>query len=181
MLPLTISAGELYDEVRNEFIVVDKDTELMLEHSLISISKWESKYHKPFIGKANKTNEELIYYIQCMTLNKNVNENVYKHITVEQLKAVKDYIDDPMTATKVTERGSRRKSNEIVTSEVIYGWMVALQIPYQFEKWHLNRLITLIKVCNAQNTPKKKMSMKDTVSQNASLNELRKARMGTKG
>lgn len=190
MLPITIPAcpdSELYDEANNEFITVKglkKDCKLQLEHSLVSVSKWESKWHKSFIKTIEReklTQEETLDYIKCMTLDKNVDGEVYKFITQENLEEIVRYINDPMTATTVTENHKASGRKQIVTSELIYYWMISLNIPVEFEKWHLNRLLTLIRVCNAENQPPKKMSQKEIMSRNAALNAARKKQFNTKG
>ncbi len=177
MLPLVIPETELYDEVRNEFIFV-KQQKLVLEHSLLSLSKWESKWHKPFLSKKEKTEDEIFDYIRCMTVN-SVDENVYLCLSQEMVHQINKYIEDSMTATTINDK--RSPSREIVTAEIIYYWMVALQIPFECQKWHLNRLLTLIDVCSIKNQPPKKMSQKAILSRNASLNAARRRALHSKG
>ena len=179
MLTLTIPSIEQWDEV-NERFVWTKEYTLQLEHSLVSLSKWESKWHKPFLSKEERTSEESIDYIRCMTITQNVEPEAYKFITSENIKAVTDYIGEPMTAT--TFRDEKKGVNrEIITAEVIYYCMVALQIPFECQKWHLNKLIALIKVCEVKNQPTKKMSKKETMSRNAALNAARRRSLNSKG
>ena len=183
-LKIEVKGTELFDEETERFIQI-KPTTLNLEHSLIAISKWESKYHIPFLREDEKTPEQLEYYIQCMTINQNVDPNVYKAITYTQQQEILDYIKDPMTATWFGDdnkpgRG-RKKAPEVITSELIYYWMVALQIPSEYEKWHLNRFLTLIQVCNSYNQPPKKMSKSDIIRNNDALNAARRAAMRTRG
>lgn len=180
MLEITIPATEIYDEVNNEFVTTKEQT-LKLEHSLVSISKWESKWCKPFISNDKKTVEETIDYIKCMTINKNVDPNVYRCLTAEQINKINEYISAPMTATWFTDKENKKTNREQITSELIYYWMVALQIPSEYEKWHLNRLLTLIRVCNIKNQPPKKMSKRDTLSRNAALNAARRKQMNSRG
>lgn len=180
MLTITVPAMEEYDDAREEFIETQEQT-LSLEHSLVSISKWESKWHKPFLSKEDKTAEETIDYIRCMTLTKNVDPNVYYAMTPDIIKQINDYIGDPMTATWFSDKQKGPKSREIITSELIYYWMVALQIPFECQKWHLNRLMTLIQVCSIKNQPKKKMSKKDAMNQQRALNAARRAKSGSMG
>ena len=180
MLTITIPATEEFDEVRGEFVYTKEQT-LQLEHSLISISKWESKWCKAFLDKRDKTSEEVIDYIKCMTLNKPVDDNVYRCLTQANLNAINDYIGAPMTATYFSTTEQGKKSNEQITSELIYYWMIALQIPFECQKWHINRLLTLIRVCNIKNSPPKKMSKRDIMSRNAALNAARRKQMNTKG
>ncbi len=181
-LTIVIPSRELYDEKKNEFFYINGAT-LRLEHSLVSISKWESKWKKPFISSEDKTMEETIDYVKCMTLTQNVDDSVYRGLTNSNLKQINEYISDSMTATWFSEESKRKgRSNRIVTSELIYCWMIALNIPVEFEKWHLNRLITLIQVCNEENnTDHKKMSKREILNRNRSINEARKAAMRTKG
>lgn len=188
MLEIHVKAGpgkEIWDPKKETFINIgklDKDYDLSLEHSLISISLWESKWHVPFISKDAHTEEQTIHYIKCMTINKNVPDVVYDHMTLEDVKKISEYIHDPMSATTITHYGEdNKRSRQIITSEVIYGWMVGLQIPWEAQKWHLNRLLKLIEVCNAQNTPPKKMSSKDVIKRNRELNAARRAKYNSKG
>ena len=180
MLQITIPAREFWDEINEEFIPV-KEVNLTLEHSLVSISKWEAKWHKAFLGKEEKTLEETIDYVKCMTLTQNVSSDVYKRLTDENIKEIKDYIEDPHTATVIYEDPNAPKSRETITSELIYYWMVALNIPPEYQKWHLNRLLTLIRICNIKNKPPKKLSQRQLMSRNSALNAARRAKYGTKG
>lgn len=180
MLRITIPAEEFWDEVNEEFIYTKEQT-LQLEHSLVSLSKWESKWHKPFLTKDEKTIEETIDYIRCMTITQNVKPEVYNRLENEHIDQVNAYIEDSMTATWFREEKNKTRNNEIITSERIYYWMIALQIPVNFEKWHLNRLLTLIRVCNEENKPKKKMSRRELINQRRAENEARKKKWHTKG
>lgn len=178
MLTINIPDTELYDEVQNEFHMVKAQT-LNLEHSLVSISKWESKWHKPFLNKKEKTTEETLDYIRCMTIN-HVDPLVYSCIDSRIIKQINAYIEDPMTATTFSNQTNNR-NREIITAEVIYYWMIALNIPFECQKWHLNRLLTLINVCNIKNKPPKKMSKKAIMTRNNSLNAARRQALHTNG
>lgn len=180
MLQLTIPAIELWDESNEMFLYTEEQT-LELEHSLVSLSKWESKWHKPFLTKENKTIEETIDYIKCMTLTENVDESVYRLLNDEHLKKINEYIEDPMSATTIKEIQRGKRNGEQVTSELIYYWMTALNIPVEYERWHLNRLFTMIRVCNVKNQPPKKMSRRAVMNQNRALNEARRQQYNTKG
>lgn len=181
MLQITIPSRELWDESKNEFVIT-KEQILQLEHSLISISKWESKWQKAFLTKQEKTHEETIDYIKCMTLNQNVDPNVYNYLTNDNIRQINAYIDSPMTATYFSEeKGGRGGRSEQITSELIYYWMIALQIPFECQKWHLNRLLTLVRVCNIKNQPPKKRSRREIMSRNAALNAARRKQLNTKG
>lgn len=181
MLSIVIPASEKFNEATNEFVYT-KETTLQLEHSLLSIAKWESKWHKPFLKDDSKSQEELIDYIRCMTLTQNVDQNVYLNITSKNLKEVENYINDPMTATTFRDNKNNKKSKDIVTAEIIYYWMVAQNIPFECQKWHINRLLTLIKVCSIKNdTNPKKMSKREAMSSNSALNKARRAASGSKG
>lgn len=174
MLEITITPPkELYNSMTNEFIQLSPKT-LKLEHSLVSVSKWESKWKKPFLAERQKTDEELIDYVRCMTLTQNVEPILYNFLDGPTIKKIKEYIDDNHTATWFKEDNTKAKNKKIVTSEIIYYWMITLNIPVEFQKWHLGRLITLIRVCNEENKPPKKMSKKDVMRQNKSLNEQRR-------
>ena len=180
MLQITIPAVEQWDEEKQEFVNT-KEQMLQLEHSLISLSKWESKWCKAFLIKEEKTFEETLDYIKCMTLTKNVDPNVYNYLTNKNIEEINSYIEAPMTATYFSQDKSGRISREQVTAELIYYWMIAFNIPFECQKWHLNRLLTLIKVCDVKNTPPKKRSAKEIMSQNAALNAARRKKFNTKG
>ena len=182
MLVLDIPGQEFWDEKKEQFVSMNPTT-LKLEHSLISLSRWEAKWHKPFLNeKTEKSVEETLDYIRCMTLNPNVDPEVYTRITTDMVNTITEYIHDPMTATWFSKEDDNPPSREIVTSEVVYYWMVALNIPFECQKWHLNRLLTLIRVCNAKNQPPKKHSKKEIAQRTASINAARrKAAKAKKG
>lgn len=171
---------EGWDEKKQEFVEPRVQT-LQLEHSLLSLSKWESKWKKSFISSKNITEEEILDYIKCMTLTKNVSDEVYDHLTSENVKSVRDYIEDSMTATTFPKDSGGKRNREIITSELIYYWMISSQVPFECQKWHLNRLLTLIRVCSVKNAPQKKMSGRETARQNAQLNAARRKRYNTRG
>ena len=180
MLQITIPAVEQWDEVNQEFITTKEQT-LQLEHSLVSLSKWESKWCKPFLSKEIKTYEETADYVRCMTITQNVDPDIYKFITTENMKQVNDYIDAPMTATWFTDDKNKKGSTEQITSELIYYWMISLNVPFECQKWHLNRLLTLIRVCNVKNQPPKKMSRREVMSRNRDLNAARRKQLNARG
>lgn len=185
MLYLNVTKKDAYNEKTNRFISVEACT-LCLEHSLVSISKWEAKWHKPFLGDKEKTDEELRDYIKCMTITQNVRDEVYQTLSVSEIKLINDYIGDPSTATTFTDRrpeGSGPKRSQIITSELIYSWMVSYKIPFECQRWHLNRLLTLIRICNINNSANggKKMSRGETLSRNRALNAARRSKLGSKG
>lgn len=176
-LNITIPEFELYDNSKDEFITC-KSTDLRLEHSLVSISKWEAKWHISFLYsqlKGTITKPQLFDYVRCMTLTQNVNPNVYMGLTKNNLEDIVNYINDPMTATTFATVEGQGPSHRIITAEVLYGWMVGLQIPFECEKWHVNRLMTLIRVCNENNKPDKKMPRADAMSTHRALNASRRA------
>ena len=181
MIKLAIAEQELYDESTGRFIYTPS-TILELEHSLISISKWEAMYHKPFLSQKQKSKKEIIDYVKCMTINNCNDSNVYLALSDTNVKKITAYIENPMTATRFNESPNERKSSrEQITSELIYYWMVALNIPFECQKWHLNRLLTLIRICNIKNAPPKKMSQREIMSRNTALNAARRKALGTKG
>ena len=180
MLQITVPAFEGWDEKKSEF-VYGKEQTLKLEHSLLSLSKWEAKWQKPFLTKTEKTNEEELDYIRCMTIGQPCDPDVYDRISYENLRQIAEYINSPMTATTFSEDDRTKPSREIMTSEVIYCAMIQNNIPVEFEKWHLNRLLTLIRVCAIKNSPSKKMSNRDIMSRNAALNASRRKKLGTRG
>ena len=192
MLRVTIPARpatpdiELFDDEKQEFITVPgkpavKEQILQLEHSLVSLSKWESKWCKPFLSKKGLTAEETQDYIRCMTITQNVPPEVYENIPNEIIGQVSEYINAPMTATWFSKEENRGVNRETVTAELIYYWMIALNIPFECQKWHLNRLLTLVKVCNVKNTPPKKMGRRALASRNAALNAARKKQFNSNG
>ena len=182
MLTLQIPPREFFDERKQEFINFE-GCSLQMEHSLISLSEWEAKWKKPFLNKPeSRTNEELLDYFRCMTITKNVNPLAFASLTQEHINTIVNYINDPMTATWFSEDGKpSKRPTEVVTSELIYYWMIAQNIPFECRKWHLNRLLTLIRVCNVKNNPPKKMSKAEIARRQRELNEQRKKKLGTKG
>lgn len=186
MLSIKVPIGsEGWDE-ENQMFVEPETITLRLEHSLVSISKWEMKHMKPFSDNHDKSPEEIMDYIKCMTLDEKVDDIVYDNLTEENVNEINEYIACPMTATTFSKKGALSKGNrngEIVTSELIYYCMIAYNIPKEFENWHLNRLMTLIQICQIKNDPKsaKKMSRRSIMSQNAALNAARRKRTGSKG
>lgn len=195
MLKLTV-AGEQSWNPRTEEFEYTKPVELRLEHSLLSLAKWESKWHVPFLtSSGNMTREQQLDYIRCMTVTQGTDPAVYQKLTREQMTAINEYMDDPMTATwfagepkpnepkdKRTARPKRRPPRgETTTAEVLYAQMFALGIPKECEKWHLNRLLTLIRVGQEMNAPQKKMTPGERMSQQRALNAQRKAKMHTRG
>lgn len=180
MLRITVPAAEFFDEIREEFVYT-KEVTLQLEHSLVSLSKWESKWNKAFLGKQEKTDEEILDYVRCMTLTQNVDPEVYTRLSAQNYAAINAYIEAPMTATYFSEDKQSKGNREVVTSELIYYWMISYNIPVEFQKWHLNRLLTLIRVCNIKNSPPKKRSKRDLMRRNAALNAARRNRLGSKG
>ena len=180
MLELEIEGTAFFNENTNEFVDVKSHT-LQLEHSLVSLSKWEQKWHKPFLSTDDKTTEEITDYIKCMTISKNVDPKIYLCLTQEHYTQVTNYINDPMTATWFREEKNPKRNKDIVTSEIIYYWMIALCIPFECKKWHLNTLMTLIRVCNEKNQPEKKLSKQELAKRNNALNEARKAKLHSKG
>ena len=179
MLKISLPEREFYNEETEEFFTV-KACAFTLEHSLVSISKWESKWKKPYISDKDKTDEEFRDYIRCMCTTQNVDPNVFNYLPYETQKQIIEYINDPMTATWFSSK-EEKKSGEVVTSELIYYWMTALNIPMECQKWHLNRLLTLIRIAGEKNQPPKKMSKNDIFKQNRALNARRKAKYKTRG
>lgn len=171
---------EGWDEEKQEFIE-PKTTSLQLEHSLLSLSKWESKWCKSFFSRKEQTFEETIDYIKCMTVTRNVDSSVYNFLTKDNIDEIYNYINAPMTATYFPKEKNGKLGGETITSELIYYWMVALNIPFTCEKWHLNRLITFIRVCNVKNQPPKKMSQRAIMRRNAALNASRRQKLNTRG
>lgn len=182
MLEVHLPEREFFDEERSEFIVV-KPVTLKLEHSLLSISRWESKIHKRFLDKKDKTNSELLFYIKCMTINRDVPDEAYIDIPNDVIEKINEYIADPMTATTFSNHQTHpgRKSSEAVSSELVYFWMAQFNIPFECEKWPFNRLMTLINICSIKNQPPKKMSKRSIGKQQANLNAMRRRAMNSSG
>ena len=180
MLQITIPEVELWDEKNQRFINVKQQT-LSLEHSLVSISKWESKWCKPFLSTEDKSTEEIIDYVRCMTLTQNVSPDVYNYLTNDNIREINKYIEAPMSATTIYDPDKTTRGREKITSELIYYWMIAMNIPFECQKWHLNRLLKLIQVCGIKNRPPKKHSRREIMSRNAALNEARRKQLNTKG
>lgn len=179
MLTLEIPDRKYFDDDTQEFFTV-KGRTITLEHSLISVSRWESKWHKAFLGNANKTAEEVRDYVRCMTLTKNVDPLVYYNLTAQNMDDVTAYMTDSMSATTFLDKGDSN-TREKVTSELIYYWMISYGIPFECQKWHLNRLMALIKVCHRKSQKPKKMSKQELMARNNALNAARRKKLGTKG
>lgn len=174
MLEIHVKGREMFDENTSEFITI-KDATLKLEHSLVSVSKWEEEYKKPFLTEQSKTREETLFYIKCMTINNNVDERVYELISDKDIFRVNEYISEQRTATWFTDLGNNSGNNsEQVTSELIYYWMTIHKIPQEYQKWHLSRLMTLIQICNVKNSPPKKMGEREVLQRYKELNRQRR-------
>lgn len=185
MLKIIVPRTENFNDVTQQFTYTD-ETQLELEHSLFSLSKWESKWEKPFLGSTGskeKTTEEVLSYIQDMTLTPNIPEAIFAELTPDNFTAINTHMNAKMTATWFNEKGTPKGPQEVITAELIYHWMVALTIPFECQHWHLNRLLALIKVCNIKNNPEKakKMSAGELAARNRRINEERQKQYGTSG
>lgn len=179
-ITITVPKTELWDPIKEEFINIKEQT-LVMEHSLLSVDKWESKWRKPYLSSDDKTALEVIDYLRCMTITKNVDPNVYFAIPEKELRRINEYITNPMTATTFNDRNERRGRREIITSEIIYWQMTQLNIPMEWEKRHLNKLFTLIRVAAIKSQAPKQMSKADIAKQNRALNAARRKRSGSRG
>lgn len=179
MLTIHIPGAEFYDESTSEFITLD-GLKIAMEHSLVSLSKWESKHEKPFLDKREKTDSEILDYVRSMIITPDVPDNIVDRIPPGEFERINAYIDAKMTATWFSDKPAP-PSREIITSELIYYWMISFNIPMECQNWHLNRLLTLIRVCNVKNQPPKKLSKQDVALRNRELNARRKAQLGTTG
>lgn len=182
MLEIFIPNIEGFDEKAGRFFSIS-ETKLLLEHSLVSVSEWEKHWRIPFLGDKEKTPEQVIDYIQCMTLNEISDKSVYRHLSTKNVELITDYIKNPMTATTFTKREEAKNGfvKKMITSEQIYGWMTNLRIPSEYQYWHLNRLITLMKVVNLQRAPQKKMGKREEAQQRAALVAQRRAKYNSRG
>jgi hypothetical protein len=180
MLNIIIKGTELFDESTNSFITTE-DVVLELEHSLLAMSKWESKFLKPFLTNSDKTSEEILWYIRCMVITNNFNENSILGISQENIIEINEYINSPQSATTFGKMPESRGRGEIITSELVYYWMIAFNIPFSCESWHINRLFSLIRICNIKNAPQKKMGRNELAARNRELNAQRKAQFNTSG
>ncbi len=179
MLKIEVKLAELWDAEKQEFSFETFDLEL--EHSLVSLSKWESIFEKPFLGDGEKSSEEIIAYIKAMVLTPEVPEKVFHMLSEENYQEINAYLDAKHTATTFFDQGNQGRSRETVTSELIYYWMITFQVPFECERWPLNRLMTLIKICSVKSQKPKKMSRSELAARNRQLNEQRRAKLGTKG
>lgn len=181
MLKLIVPAEEYFNDETQEFFTQDADVELELEHSLVSLSKWESKYEKPFLGAKDKTSEEIYEYIKCMIITENVDPDIIFQFNQENLREINAYLDSKQSATTFGSMPQRRGPGEIITSELVYYWMIAYTIPFECQYWHLNRLFALIRICNIKNSKPEKMSRNELAQRNRDLNARRRAELNTKG
>jgi hypothetical protein len=180
MLTIRVLGVESFDESSQEF-TTQGGTILELEHSLVSLSKWESRYEKPFLGRDPKTPDEIIYYVRCMIVTPNFPAEIFAQLSESNFEEVTNYIEAKMTATWFSEQPGAPKSREVITSELIYYWMTVFNIPFECEHWHLNRLFTLIRICNIKQSKPEKMSRSAVAARQRELNAQRRAQLGTSG
>lgn len=179
-LKVEIPGQDLFDNEKLEFLKSDAIV-LEFEHSLVSLSKWEARFNKPFLSQDTKTDEETYGYLEAMCLTPGVTPDIFKRIPKEEFIKINEYIEAKMTATWFKDNSNQRRSREIITSEIIYNWMLSMNVPLECEHWHLNRLFTLLRVVNEKNKPQKKMSKSEIASRNRELNAQRRAMHGTPG
>lgn len=180
MFTVVIPEKEFFDESQMRFVKMEGGS-FEIEHSLSAIAKWEAKYKTAFLSSVDKTIEESLDYIRCMTITPDVNPDLYYQVDNELMQKINEYIGEKQTATQIRTMTGKKKKPEIITAEIVYYWMISLGIPSEYDQWHFNRLLTLIEVFNAKNGPQKKMTQKDILAQNRVLNEARKAKYNTKG
>jgi hypothetical protein len=180
MLRIIIQGDEVYDEETNTFSTVN-DVVLEMEHSLYSLSKWESKYQKPFLAMGEKTHEEIFFYLKAMVVTPDVDLDILYRCSQGNVSTIQEYIDSSQSATTFGYMPERRGQGEVITSELIYYWMVAFNVPFECQYWHLNRLFALIRICNIKNSKPKKMSRHEVAMRNRDLNAKRKEQLGTRG
>lgn len=180
MLVIMVPGVEQFNEATDEFVAGDA-VRLEMEHSLVSLSKWESLHEKPFLGNDQKTTEDVVSYVKMMIIGPEPAPDVLARLTDENYRAINQYINAKMSATWFNDSKTSRGAREVVTAEIIYYWMITLNIPFECQYWHLNRLLTLVKVCNMKNAPKKRMTGQERAAQQRSLNAQRKQQLGTSG
>lgn len=180
MLTITVPGLEVYDEETETFSTIG-DIQLQFEHSLLSLSKWESEYQKPFLGKEEKTAEELLGYVKAMIVTPNFPPDIFSKLTQKNLDEINDYINSKQSATTFGQMPETKGRGETITSELIYYWMVAFNIPFEVETWHLNRLFSLIRICNVKQSKPKKIPKNQIAARNRELNAQRKQQLGTSG
>lgn len=183
MLTLRLEKNEFYDEANKKFVYTPEIT-LVLEHSLLAVSKWESKYQIPFLSGAqeNRSQDQILYYIESMIVKPEDPGNAIGYLTAKEISKVNRYIESKESATTFGEMPTTSQGRgETITSELIYYWMVAFNIPFECERWNLNRLFALIKICNIKNSPKKKMPKHSIAARNRELNQARRAQYNTSG
>lgn len=180
MLTIRVGGTESYDEVVGQF-VTEGGLVLQLEHSLVSLSKWESKHEKPFLGKGDKTSEEVADYVRCMCVSDEIAPEVLQKLDEDNWNDINNYLNAKMTATWFRDSPGAPRTSEVITSELIYYWMTVFNIPFECQTWHLNRLFTLIRICNIKQAKPKKMSRNEMAQRNRELNEQRRQQLGTTG
>lgn len=180
MLTITVAGVDMFDDTTQEFIT-QGGVVLQLEHSLVALSKWESEFETPFLGQNDKSPEQMLAYIGAMIVTPNPPEGILQKLSEENFEAINNHIDKKMTATWFGESPSGGRNREVITAELIYYWMTVFSIPFECETWHLNRLFTLIRICNIKQSKEKKMSRGETAARNRELNERRKAQLKTNG
>lgn len=180
MLTITVKGKEFFDQETSKFVSVD-NTIVQLEHSLVSLSKWESKFQKPFLGSAEKTKEEILWYFYFMVISPGVDPEIVFKMSQENYEEINAYIASRETATTFPLHPEKRGRGETITAELIYYWMLTLNIPLACEAWHLNKLFTLIRVTNIKNAKPKKMSAAEIAARNREINAQRRKELNTTG
>lgn len=184
MLLITLEGDEVFNEETQEFSSVG-DIDLHLEHSLVSLSKWESKHEVPFLGPQEKTSEQILDYIICMIQDPLIPEDLFNRMKQNQVNQIQEYINSPQSATTFTKDPYERPSREVITSELIYYWLAAFQISFEVETWHLNRLFALVRIAHIKSNESQKGGQKipkhDIARRNRELNAQRRAQYDTSG
>lgn len=176
MLEIIIPGEEGFDEAKEEFVSTKPEVKVRLEHSLATVSKWESEIQVAFLGKHQKTESELFRYVEIMVQEPFDNYEDLSRLSEDNMVAIRDYITSPASATRLMELPGKGQNREVITSELIYYWMVALNIPWEAQHWHLNRLLTLVDLIQRkQNSGNNKMSKADMARHRSKTNQLRRA------
>jgi hypothetical protein len=172
MLTITVLGEEHWDQENEKFVYPDS-FKLELEHSLVSLSKWESKWEVPFLGEKPKTTEMVLDYIECMILTPDPPADWISKLSKENIEEITAYFDSKQSATWFNDHHPEPKTGETITSELVYYWLDICDIDWQAQYWHLNRLLTLVKIHTVKQAKPKPMSRSEMLRRRRALNKQR--------